>query len=131
MEKLRKEIGLCSDLTNTIYTSIPFKYTYSTEIIRYHNAVIKMYMGQYFYGKKILDIGSGPLSELKFYSGIKIPLVIGIEPSKFSIDKALKKYSDDKLFTQYKLIEGYGDEIWKNNKKDQSMCNYFRTKFKN
>lgn len=49
--------------------------------------------------KKILDIGCGVLSDLKFYSKIKIPLVIGIEPSKFSIDKISIKYSNKNLYT--------------------------------
>jgi SAM-dependent methyltransferase len=114
---LKTQIVKCNELPHNVYVGNPNRFIYSSEITRYHNMILKMYIGKYFRGKKILDVGCGPVRDLYFYNSIKVPLFVGIEPSKYSIDTFAEINKDKKFFTQTKIIEGYGDEIWKNNPK--------------
>ena len=117
IDELKKSIVKCNTLPHNVYSGNPDRFAYSSEITRYHNMILKMYIGKYFRGKKILDVGCGPVRDIYFYNSIKVPLFVGIEPSSYSIDTFYEKNKDKKFFTQTKIIEGYGDELWSSSPK--------------
>ena len=115
--QLKKKIPRCDTLPHYIYKKEPERNKYTSLITSYHDKVMKYYIRKYFSRTKLLDIGAGPLRNLKFYEIIGIRNLIAIEPSKDSVQRGLEKYKNINPNMKVDLIEGYGDENWlKNNK---------------
>lgn len=81
---------------------------------KFHNR-IKGYFIRKFSQNTVIDIGSGRGSDAFYYVKNKINCVIGIEPSKDSIDRAIrqqKKYSNTS--TEFIYLNGTGEKNWDN-----------------
>lgn len=115
LDELSLKIKRCAELPHHIYKKEPERNEYTTGIGRYHNTVMRHYIGKYLRTDKLLDIGAGPLRNLSFYNNIGIKKLIAIEPSAESIAEGLEKYNEMNPTIHVKMIEGYGDEIWRNN----------------
>ena len=113
--EMAKVIKKCDDLPHFIYKKDPERNSYSSFIIRYHNSVMRHYIKKYLKNDKLLDIGAGPLRQLKYYDQIGIDKLVAIEPSDHSVQKGIEKYNDLNSSLELVSITGYGDEDWSKN----------------
>lgn len=82
-------------------------------IKKFHLDVKSQIFYKYCYNAEyLLDIGSGQLTDSKFWNKVNIKHVIGIEPSISSIKNGLARLEKYKIKTDVKLINGIGDLDW-------------------
>ena len=115
IEELKNEIKRCDELPHKIYAKKPDRNPHTSQLMFYHNQVMKYYMGQYLRNTKLLDVGAGPLRNIRYYDSIGIRRLVGIEPSAESIREGLERKKEVNALINVTMIEGYGDTSWKDN----------------
>lgn len=88
-----------------------------SKLKHFHNCVRIYFLKKNNNGaNNLLDIGSGRGAEIDTWIGSNIKYVVGIEPSKDSIRKAIKRYmhleQDKKKGIRIRFIRGVGNKPW-------------------
>jgi SAM-dependent methyltransferase len=114
LEELKKEIQLCCNKENSysIYKG-HILYDKDTSVVKYFHIQVKKIMYSIYANNasSLLDIGTGKLTDLRFWQQNKIGHIDGIEPSDDSVNKAnakLKKFNIKNI----QLIHNVGDSDW-------------------
>ena len=116
--EIQELLKKCDDQAFDIYKGPSIYYPY-TALIRHFHLDVKEQLF-YKYCRNIdflLDIGSGKLTDAQFWTKVGIRNVIGIEPSKESIEKGYERQKKYKTKTKINVINGLGDVDWKSDKK--------------
>jgi len=90
-----------------------------TEIIKYFHIMIKKEILKKYASNTeyLLDIGSGKLTDMRLWDEINVKNVVGIEPSKESIEIGMEKIKKFGFKGKIDVIEGVGDVDWDLDKK--------------
>ena len=122
MDEIKEIIKKCDDEAFDIYKGKSIYDPYTALIRHFHLDVKKQLFYRYCSNiDHLLDIGSGKMTDAQFWNIVKVKNVIGIEPSKESIQlgfERLKKFGHSKPnSTKIDIINGLGDDDWlKDNK---------------
>jgi SAM-dependent methyltransferase len=115
----------CSEKSYEIYTGAIIRDPDTDIVKKFHLDVKQQIFYKYCYNiENLLDVGTGQLTDLKFWNKVNIKNVVGIEPSLSSIEKGkerLKKFGDK---TKVTVINGTGNDIWKKNEKFKDVYKY-------
>lgn len=118
LQKVKNILKRCNLQSYNIYKGKNI-YDPDTSIIKRFHLDVKQQIF-YKYCKNIdylLDVGSGQLTDARFWNKVGIKNVICIEPSIDSIKKGLDRLEKYGTATNIKLINGVGDVDWKSDKK--------------
>jgi hypothetical protein len=117
VEELKKIITFCGEKLHDIYTG-NMVIDPDTNIIKYFHLTIKeeIFKKYTLNTNYLLDIGSGKLTDMKFWDKFNVKHVVGIEPSKDSIKMGNEKIQKHGFKGQIDIINGVGDEDWSLNK---------------
>ena len=125
IDTIKKKIKKCMVQGYEIYKGAIIK-DQDTDIIKVFHLFIKDEMFKK-YGKQIdylLDVGTGKLTDLRFWNKIGIKHVYGIEPSADSVEKAYNTLEKIKPTTQVKIIHSVGNVNWATDKKFQEIIQH-------
>lgn len=121
MNDIKKKIKRCNESSFNIYSGALVSSTDTDAIKIFHIALKDYFIKKYASGvNKLLDIGSGHLKDLEFWIKNKVKTVVGIEPSVDSIKRGIRRINKIKPFPynfNINVVEGVGNEKWKDNKK--------------
>jgi SAM-dependent methyltransferase len=113
IDELRKNIKHCNIEGFDIYKG-PMIKDPDTDIIKYfHNMIKRQILQKYAINSNyLLDVGSGKLTDLRIWNEMNIKHVIGIEPSRESIDMGNEKLKKFGFNGTINIINGVGDNDW-------------------
>jgi len=120
---LNNMITRCNPESWHIYNSIKLFDKDTHNIVIFHLQIKEQLFSNYV--KKtnnLLDIGSGKLTDLKFWIKYNIKHIDGIEPSIESIKLGLKKLKDQNI-NNVDIINSIANVNWKNNKLFENIIN--------
>lgn len=118
VDDIKHTLQKCNANAYDIYKGIQMHDPDTGLIKRFHLDVKQQIFSKYCKNVDyLLDIGSGQLTDTRFWNIVGIKHVIGIEPSLNSIKNGLKKLESYHIDTDIDIINGLGDDIWKNDKK--------------
>lgn len=113
IEEIENRLKKCNDQAFDIYKG---KHLYDQDmalIKKYHLDIKRSIFKKYCYKiTNLLDIGSGQLTDSQFWTEQRIVNVIGIEPSKASIENGLKRLEKFGTTVNIKIINGVGNDKW-------------------
>jgi len=118
MSDVVQKIKRCDTESYEIYKGKPMHDPDTSIIKRFHSDVKRNLF--YKYCKKdinLLDIGSGQMVDVRHWTKCGIHNVVGIEPSKDSINNAKERIGKLGKSTNIQIINGMGNEKWKDNLK--------------
>lgn len=121
-EEVKKMLKKCSTNSYDIYKG-KIMYDPDTTIIKKFHLDVKEQIF-YKYCKNInylLDVGTGKLTDARFWNRVGIKNVIGIEPSIESIKSGMEKVKKFGTKTNIQIVNGIGDEDWEKNNKYKSI----------
>ena len=113
IDELKKIVKHCNVEGYDIYKG-PMTKDPDTEIIKYFHIMIKKEILKKYASNVnyLLDIGSGKLTDMRLWDDINVKNVIGIEPSKESIDMGKEKIEKFGFKGKIDVIQGVGNADW-------------------
>ena len=122
--QLRNMIKHCNIAGYDIYKG-PMTKDPDTEIIKYFHimikkSILKKYASNVNY---LLDVGSGKLTDMRLWDEINVKNVVGIEPSKESIEMGKEKINKFGFKGKIDVIEGVGNTDWEKESKYKIASN--------
>jgi ubiquinone/menaquinone biosynthesis C-methylase UbiE len=118
VDELRKLIKHCNVEGYDIYKG-PMIKDPDTDIIKFFHIMIKKEILKK-YAKNanyLLDIGSGKLTDMRLWDDINVKNVVGIEPSKESIEMGKEKIQKFGFKGKIDVIQGVGNKDWESDSK--------------
>ena len=123
LNEIKSKIKKCSTQGFEVYTGKVVK-DEDTDIIKFNHGLIKTQIFEKYYKNisNLLDIGSGRLADLKYWTKLAIPHVVGIEPSidAINLGKERKNYDPSKV----NIIHGVGEEEWTTDNKYKDVLKH-------
>lgn len=118
IDELKNLVKHCNVEGYDIYKG-PMTKDPDTEIIKYFHIMIKKEILKKYASNTeyLLDIGSGKLTDMRLWDEINVKNVVGIEPSKESIEIGMEKIKKFGFKGKIDVIEGVGDVDWDLDKK--------------
>lgn len=118
IEKIKEHIVPCTEKHATIYRGkVPFDED-TAQIKKFHTDIKRHYILKYAkHANFLIDVGSGRCRDSDFWNEAKIRQVVAIEPSRASCKKAIGRLKVRKFRTRVNVINGQGDESWKEDQK--------------
>lgn len=124
IDELKKLVKHCNIEGYDIYKG-PMQKDQDTEIIKYFHIMIKKsILKKYAYDTNyLLDIGSGKLTDMRLWDDINVKNVVGIEPSRESIEMGNEKIKKFGFKGKIDVIEGVGNTDWEKESKYKIALN--------
>lgn len=121
---IKKRISKCSEKLFDIYKGEVIK-DLDTALVKIYNQKVKFenYKKYATGAENLLDIGSGRLTDLRFWNSVGIKNAVCIEPSIHSIKKAYEQLNKFGSKTNITIVNGSGDIVWKNDDKYHDVIN--------
>jgi ubiquinone/menaquinone biosynthesis C-methylase UbiE len=124
IDELKKLVKHCNIEGYDIYKG-PITKDPDTDIIKYFHIMIKKEILRKYASNSeyLLDVGSGKLTDMRLWDEINVKNVVGIEPSKESIELGIEKIKKFGFKGKIDVIEGVGDVDWKSQDKYKIVFN--------
>lgn len=113
LEKIQKLLQKCNLQSYDIYKGKEIRDPDTNIIKAFHLSIKEKIYKKYIQNVDyLLDIGSGKLTDLRFWTNNHVKNVVGIEPSIESIKKGYERIEKFKPSTKVYIINGVGDVDW-------------------